>query len=58
MAIQLLVAQKVGHLPLTPRRGSMHDRDVDIHIGRKSVFLTSFLVISFYVILFSSPLST
>ena len=39
MAIQLLAAQKVGHLPLSSEsswRGRMHDRDVDVHIGRKS----------------------
>ena len=66
MAIQLLAAQQVGHLSLSPessRRGPVHDRDVDVHIGRKSVFptskalVTSFLAISFYVILLSSLLS-
>ena len=63
MAIQLFAAQKVGHLSLSPRRGPMHDRDVDVHIGRKSVFLaskalvTSFLTTSFYVIFLSSLLS-
>ena len=46
------------------RLGAVHDRDVDVHVGRKSVFLTSkalvtsFLAISFYVILLSSLLST
>ena len=65
MAIQLLAALKVGHLSLSPRRGPAHDRDVDVHISRKSVFLTSkafvkplsFLAISFYAILLSSLLS-
>ena len=64
MAIQLLAPQKVGHLSLWSQRGPVHDWDVDIHIGRKPVFLTSkalvtsFLAISFYVILLSSLLST
>ena len=63
MEIQLLKAQKVGHLSLSPRCGPVHDWDVDVHISRKSVFLpskalvTSFLTISFYAILRSSLLS-
>ena len=39
MVIQLIVAQKVGHLSLSPRRGPVHDRNVDVHIGRKSMCL-------------------
>ena len=63
MAIQLLAVQNAGHLSLSPRRGPVHDRDVDVHIGRKSVFhtsealVTSFLTISFYVILLSPLLN-
>ena len=46
-------AQKVGHLSLSPRRGPVHDRDVDVHICRKSVFLASkALVTSFFADLF------
>ena len=62
MAIQLLAAPNVGHLSLAvaPRRGPVHHWDVNIHIGRKSVIhtskalVTSFLTMSFYVILLSS----
>ena len=66
MAIQLLTpvergvtALKGGNLSLSPP----HDRDIDIHIGRKSVFLMSkalvtlLLAISFCVSLLSSLLS-
>ena len=41
MAIQLLAAQRLGHLSLSPRRGPAHDRDVGVHTGRKSMILTS-----------------
>ena len=36
MANQLLAAQEVGHLSLSPRarRGPVHNRDVDVHIER------------------------
>ena len=63
MAIQLLAVQNAGHLSLSPWCGPVHDRDVDVHIGRKCVFhtsealVTSFLTISFYVILLSPLLS-
>ena len=55
MAIQLLAAQKVGHLSLSPEspRPGPGDRDVNVHIGRKSVSLTSkALVTSFLAISF------
>ena len=48
---------------VSPRRGPVYDRDVDVHIGRKTVFpmskalVTSFLAISFHMIFLSSLLS-
>ena len=61
MAIQLLTARKYDHLSLSPRPGPVHDRDVDVHIGRKPVYVkalvTSFLAIFSYVNLLSSLLS-
>ena len=48
MAIQLLACSAKSWpshssvtLTLSPRRGPVHDLDVDAHIGRKSMFLTS-----------------
>ena len=48
---------------VSPRRGPVYDQDVDVHIGRKTVFpmskalVTSFLAISSDMILLSSLLS-